>query len=135
MIDWPLVEIAPIGDNEDDYDVLADGKVVGRIFVSQAAPRIGNGCGVSPMAITKTARRPAATSRRMRLRWPRSPRAGGDDGRIAPYSGRDRDLYHHLSSSSRPQEPRLDEVPRPILASASAMYVRPTSTVFGRVQS
>lgn len=30
---------APLGDNDDDYDVLADGKVVGRIFVSQAAPQ------------------------------------------------------------------------------------------------
>ena len=34
-----VLKHAPIGDNEDDYDVLADGKVVGRIFVSQAAPQ------------------------------------------------------------------------------------------------
>ena len=34
-----VLKHAPIGDNEDDYDMLADGKVVGRIFVSQAAPR------------------------------------------------------------------------------------------------
>jgi hypothetical protein len=34
-----ILKNAPIGDNEDDYDVLADGKVVGRIFVSQAAPQ------------------------------------------------------------------------------------------------
>jgi hypothetical protein len=34
-----VLKDAPIGDNEDDYDVLADGKVVGRIFVSQAAPQ------------------------------------------------------------------------------------------------
>src|SRR5262245_29893100 len=40
LIDVPLIlKNAPIGDNEDDYDVLADGKVVGRIFVSQAAPQ------------------------------------------------------------------------------------------------
>jgi hypothetical protein len=32
-----LLKHAPIGDNEDDYDVLADGKVVGRIFVSHSA--------------------------------------------------------------------------------------------------
>jgi len=32
-----VLKHAPIGDNEDDYDVLADGKIVGRIFVSQAA--------------------------------------------------------------------------------------------------
>jgi hypothetical protein len=29
---------APIGDNLEDFDVLADDKVVGRIFLSQAAP-------------------------------------------------------------------------------------------------
>jgi|EndMetStandDraft_9_1072997.scaffolds.fasta_scaffold1151892_1 hypothetical protein len=33
-----VLKHAPIGDSEDDYDVLADGKVVGRIFVSQGAP-------------------------------------------------------------------------------------------------
>ena len=30
---------APLGDNNNDYDVLSDGRVVGRIFVSQAAPQ------------------------------------------------------------------------------------------------
>jgi hypothetical protein len=30
---------APTSDNEDDYDILADDKLVERIFVSQAAPR------------------------------------------------------------------------------------------------
>jgi hypothetical protein len=34
-----ILKHAPIGDNKDDYDVLPDGKVVGRIFVSQAAPQ------------------------------------------------------------------------------------------------
>jgi hypothetical protein len=34
-----ILKHAPIGDNGDDYDVLADDKIVGRIFVSQAAPQ------------------------------------------------------------------------------------------------
>jgi hypothetical protein len=34
-----ILKHAPIGDSEDDYNVLADGKVVGRIFISQAAPQ------------------------------------------------------------------------------------------------
>jgi hypothetical protein len=34
-----ILKHAPTGDNEDDYDMLADSKVVGRIFVSQAAPQ------------------------------------------------------------------------------------------------
>jgi hypothetical protein len=29
---------APIGDNVEDFDVLADDKIVGRIFLSAAAP-------------------------------------------------------------------------------------------------
>lgn len=33
-----ILKRAPIGPNLDDYDVLADGAVVGRIFLSPAAP-------------------------------------------------------------------------------------------------
>ena len=33
-----ILKRAPIGSNQDDYDVLADGAVVGRIFLSPAAP-------------------------------------------------------------------------------------------------
>ena len=32
MPDVLVLRRAPIGDNQDDYDVLEDGKVVGRIF-------------------------------------------------------------------------------------------------------
>jgi len=31
--------------NQDDYDALEDGVIVGRIFRSQSRRRIGNGCG------------------------------------------------------------------------------------------
>jgi hypothetical protein len=33
-----ILKRAPIGQNQEDYDVLADGAVVGRIFLSEAAP-------------------------------------------------------------------------------------------------
>src|SRR5262245_65091276 len=32
-----ILKRAPIGDNQDDYDVLEDGKIVGRIFHLDAA--------------------------------------------------------------------------------------------------
>jgi hypothetical protein len=34
----PIVRRAPIGWNEDDFDVVADGVLVGRIFVTLIAP-------------------------------------------------------------------------------------------------
>jgi hypothetical protein len=33
-----ILKRAPVGDNQDDYDVLENGVVVGRIFVSPTAP-------------------------------------------------------------------------------------------------
>ena len=33
-----ILKRAPIGDNQDDYDVLFDGVLVGRIVLSPAAP-------------------------------------------------------------------------------------------------
>ena len=37
MPDALSLKRAPIGDNQDDYDVLEDGKIVGRIFHLEAA--------------------------------------------------------------------------------------------------
>jgi hypothetical protein len=34
-----ILKRAPIGDNQDDYDVLENGVVVGRIFTSLVAPK------------------------------------------------------------------------------------------------
>ena len=34
-----ILKRAPIGDNKDDYDVLENGKVVGRIFMVPTAPQ------------------------------------------------------------------------------------------------
>jgi hypothetical protein len=34
-----ILKRAPIGDNQEDYDVLENGVVVGRIFLSPAAPQ------------------------------------------------------------------------------------------------
>jgi hypothetical protein len=39
MHDVPLIlKRAPVGDNSDDYSVLENGVVVGRIFKAQVAP-------------------------------------------------------------------------------------------------
>jgi hypothetical protein len=50
--------------SQDDYDVLADGIVVGRIM--KAAAWAHRGCGRSPTVSMKIARRRTATSRRAR---------------------------------------------------------------------
>jgi hypothetical protein len=55
---------------DDDYDVLADGVVVGRIFNAAASP-VGTPCGRWLSSTTRIARR------RARPRWRRSRRAGG----------------------------------------------------------
>jgi hypothetical protein len=61
---------------DDDYDVLADGVLVGRIFNAAASPVVRCGCGRCSVASTRTARRRTALRRRARLRWQRSRRAG-----------------------------------------------------------
>jgi hypothetical protein len=70
--------------SDDDYDVLADGVVVGRIFKAEASPP------GSPWLWTLTYgfhedRMPThGYSRRARLRWQRSPRAGGGSSPAPP---------------------------------------------------
>src|SRR5262249_53769282 len=63
--------------SDEDYDVHADGIVVGRIMKAAAAPVSQHCYGRSPTPTTKTACRRTATRSRARLRWQRSPRAGG----------------------------------------------------------
>ena len=67
--------------SDDDYDVLADGVVVGRIMKAAVAPVGTPWLWTLASATTKTARRSTATRRRARLRWQRSPRAGVGSGR------------------------------------------------------
>src|SRR5262249_29540042 len=65
--------------NDDDYDVLADGVVVGRIFFANAAP--GSECrGRCSWSTTRIARRHTAMPRHARLRWRHSRKAGGGSG-------------------------------------------------------
>jgi hypothetical protein len=71
--DYLTLKHAPNGPNEEDYGVLFDGVLVGRIVLSPPRPMIVSGCGHST---TETARRPAATSRRARPQWLRSPNHG-----------------------------------------------------------
>jgi hypothetical protein len=70
--------------NEDDFDVLADGAVVGRIFKANAAPVGSPGCGHWPSGITKIARRHMATLQRATPRWRHSLRTGGVNDQSAP---------------------------------------------------
>src|SRR5262245_17001830 len=83
--DYLTLKHAPIGPNEEDYDVLFDGVLSAASSYRQPRPATVSGCGQST---TETARRPAATRRRERLRWWRSPRAGrgsvGHAGTLPP---------------------------------------------------
>jgi hypothetical protein len=71
-----ILKRAPIGWNQDDYDVVEDGVIVGRIFLAPAAPEsrpwmwaTGHNRG---SAVPHT-----ATRQRAKLRWRRSPSDGG----------------------------------------------------------
>jgi len=67
-------------ERDDDYGVLADGVVVGRIFKVRVGGRTPWMCW--PRGTTRTAHPHTAMSRRARLRWPPLPRAG-DGNRAA----------------------------------------------------
>jgi hypothetical protein len=61
---------------DDDYHVICEGSVVGRVFLSPAAPQYRHRMWTLGYAITQAARRRTDTSRLAKPRWPRSPRAG-----------------------------------------------------------
>ena len=67
---------------EDDYDVLIDGMVVGRIVKAAASPVASPGCGHCSSATTKTAHPRTAMSRRARPRWGHSLRVGGPNDHL-----------------------------------------------------
>jgi hypothetical protein len=68
----------PSGDwNDDDFDVLADGEVVGRILKVPAAPVGTPWMWSLPLGNTMIERRRTAMPQRERPQWRRSPRAGG----------------------------------------------------------
>src|SRR5258708_28792101 len=70
---------------EDHYDVLADGVVVGRIVKAAASPVGKPWMWTVLFGPTRTAHRPTAMSRRARLRWRRSPRAGAGNRPRRPW--------------------------------------------------
>src|SRR5262245_25386861 len=61
----------------DDYDVLSEGKVVGRIYHDRAIGSDKPWFWGLAMAITRTARQRTAIRRAAKPRWQRSRRAGG----------------------------------------------------------
>jgi hypothetical protein len=67
-----MLQRAPVGDNQDDYDVLEDGVIVGRIFVHDASRAAG-----PPSDVGERPRR-ADQARGARLRG----HARGGDGAV-----------------------------------------------------
>src|SRR5262245_56776660 len=65
--------------NEDDFDVLADGIVVGRLFKSLVAPVGMPWLWALAFGTMRVVTRRAAMLRPARPRWRRSTRAGGGD--------------------------------------------------------
>src|SRR5262245_3187093 len=63
--------------SDDDYDVLAEGVIVGRIMKAAASPVETPWLWTLAPGITKTAPPPTDMRRRARLPWQRSRRAGG----------------------------------------------------------
>jgi len=63
--------------NDDDFEVLCDGVVVGRILKVHAAPLGSPWMWTLAFGHTRTAPRRTATPRRARPRWRPSRRAGG----------------------------------------------------------
>jgi hypothetical protein len=70
-----ILKRAPIGSNLEDYSVLEDGVVVGRIFLSPGAPQERPWMWASGHNGAYPARR-SATSRRARQLWRHSRKAG-----------------------------------------------------------
>jgi len=63
--------------SEDDFDVLKDGAVVGRIFKVNAAPVGSPWMWTLAFGHHEIAAPPMAMQRAARTLWPPSPRAGG----------------------------------------------------------
>src|ERR1700745_2250101 len=63
--------------NDDDYDVLCNGVVVGRIMQADAVPVGMSWMWTLAFDTTRTARRRMAMPQRARPRWRRLQRAGG----------------------------------------------------------
>ena len=68
-----ILKRAPIGRTQEDYRVLEDGVIVGRIFLSPAAPQDRPGCGPPVTTATFAVQRLRADARSGR--W--SQRVGG----------------------------------------------------------
>src|SRR5262245_14603133 len=64
-----ILKRAPIGDNQDDYDALENGVVVGRIFVSPTAPQGRQWMWASGHSADSITAQRTATRLRARLRW------------------------------------------------------------------
>jgi hypothetical protein len=95
-----ILKRAPIGDNEDDYDVLENGVVVGRISFLHADPEGFPGFARAVPTGRSSARR-TAMRLRARQRWRHSLRAG--DGDKPPRCDAD---VKRAELRPRPQDPQ-----------------------------
>jgi hypothetical protein len=93
-----ILKRAPIGWNQDDFDVIENGVIVGRIFKVPIAPQDRHWMWAS--GDNGHIRRAAqGYSRRARRRWRRSRRVGG--GRILHEAYQDRCAEAHLITAVR----------------------------------
>jgi hypothetical protein len=65
-----ILKRPPIGDNQDGFDALEDGVVVGRIFMVPKAPQGPPGCGRATTMATTAARARLRVDARWRLDGP-----------------------------------------------------------------
>jgi hypothetical protein len=84
--------------NDDDFDLLCDGIVVGRIMKAAAVPVAFHGCGRWPSDTMRTARRRTAMRLRARLRWLPSRKAGDENRYSPPFRNRARCRSEHASA-------------------------------------
>jgi hypothetical protein len=123
----PLVlKRAPIGWNQDDFDVLEDGLIVGRIFTVPVAPQGRPGCGRAATRRPRSSGRRTATKRRARLRWRRSRSRGGGKERDRSRAGEDHRLQGARRSPRRSDDGRSTApapTPPPVSANDASHYV------------
>jgi hypothetical protein len=97
--------------SDEDYDVLADGIVIGRVMKAAAAPVGTPWLWTLASGSMRTARQRTATSRRARLLWRDSPRAGGASKHQEPLARPCVSLTEPSNNRAEPPCMRVSETP------------------------
>jgi|RhiMetdeSRZDD1v2_1073273.scaffolds.fasta_scaffold260600_6 hypothetical protein len=115
-----ILKRAPVGDNPDDYSVLENGTVVGRIFKVPVAPSGPPGCGRAGTAASSSAELAQKLGVHARLRGsPRRRGLGASSCRNVPYP-------QCLLSSRRTAS---GELPTRATALASSSLLQPSASI------